>query len=375
MILGLKKKRMWLRIAALFMVTALMFGCLAGCSKKEVSYKDCPEAYEKTMKYHDGFTILQLTDIHWNGATQIGNDYYGSRRYLKKVIDEAVSHTGGIDLIEVTGDTFMLANTAAVLDFIDFMSEVGIPYAIGWGNHDRQGTYNPNWISKRFLKAPYSLYTEVDNDDVHERANYVINLIDDSGAAKWQLINIDSGASLRDSGTDLGLTYDYIRDDQFEWMTYMHDRAGSEVPAICYYHISQGDNDIAYEAYLAGNTDYKYKFFKCEGFAVSKYTKPTEDIFLANNVKAAFMGHDHNNDWTFTTPSGIVYGLGVKTGEELYYTDIPAGYSQAGITVNEGFRLSGATLVTLTDDQGSFSLEHLYLNEREDGDFVRWEEY
>ncbi len=65
----------------------------------------------------------------------------------------------------------------------------------------------------------------------------------------------------------------------------------------------------------------------------------------------------------------------VKTGEELYYTDIPAGYSQAGITVNEGFRLSGATLVTLTDDQGDFSLEHLYLNEREDGDFVRWEEY
>ena len=363
------------RIVALGVLCALTVSLLAGCSKKTVSYKDCLGDYVKTMDYHDGFTILQLTDIHWNGGTQIGDESYGCRAYLRKVINEAVAHAGKIDLIEITGDTFMLANKIAVNRFIDFMEETAIPYAIIWGNHDRECTYNPNWISKRFLEAPYSLYTEVDHDDVHERSNYVINLLNADGSTAWQITNLDSGASYREGAADINLTYDYLRPDQFEWMSAEHDAVGKDVPVICYYHIAQADYDNAYNAISAGATGYKYKFFNIEGFAPSKFAPDTEDICLKNNVKAVFIGHDHADDWTFTTPGGVTFGMGVKSGLELYYAHIPMDYEGAGFEYDEEFSLSGASLVTLKNTSGDFGLEHLYLNERDEGDFVMWVEY
>ena len=97
-----------------------------------------------------------------------------------------------------------------------------------------------------------------------------------------------------------------------------------------------------------------------------------------HNLKAAFMGHAHNNDWTVEY-MGMTIGLGVKTGPELYYAHIDvnsedkamkSGLSSVGI--DENFDLIGASLVTLTDEVGSFDLEHLYLNERASDDFVRW---
>lgn len=388
------------KIPALLLILALVLSCTAGCGtgnadsqavkasafirstasakvgtgSPAVLYKDCPEAYEQNMEYHDNFTVLQLTDIHWSGGSQIGGSDYGSKQYLRKVINEAVAHTGGIDLIEVTGDTFMLANSAAIDSFIDFMTEIGIPYAMVWGNHDREGKYNPNYISNRFLTAPYSLYTEVDNDNVHERCNYVINLTS-NGRTVWQLIQLDSGASYRSGAADLGLTYDYLRDDQFAWMSFMHDRVGSDVPALCYYHIAQLEHQMYWDKIQAGNSGLKNKFFKLEGFAASDYASSTLDVFKTNNVKGVFIGHDHGNDWTFTTEDGVVYGLGVKSGSELYTGRVTTDYQGSGVDFNEDFELTGASLVTLTGTDGSFKLEHLYLNERDEGDFVMWVEY
>ena len=90
------------------------------------------------------------------------------------------------------------------------------------------------------------------------------------------------------------------------------------------------------------------------------------------------MGHAHNVDWTFEY-EGVVIGLGVKTGTELYFAHIdvasadPAmqmGLASVGIT--ENFDLVGASLVTLKDNTGAFDLEHLYYNERANGDFIAW---
>ena len=90
------------------------------------------------------------------------------------------------------------------------------------------------------------------------------------------------------------------------------------------------------------------------------------------------MGHAHNVDWTCEY-EGVVVGLGVKTGTELYFAHIDAdsedeatrkGLESTGIT--EEFDLIGASLVTLTGSDGSFDLEHLYFNERESGDFSVW---
>ena len=135
----------------------------------------------------------------------------------------------------------------------------------------------------------------------------------------------------------------------------------------------------------------KNKFFRLEEFASNEspdYASDFIDVGIKNNMKGAFMGHAHNVDWTVEmedadTGNKLLLGLGVKTGIELYYahidvnSDDPAmkrGLESVGI--NEIFDLIGASLVTITDEadniEGKFDLEHLYLNERASGDFVRW---
>ena len=358
-----------------FLLFCLLALSLCGCTNEAViHYKDCPEAYVKELAYRDGFTVLQLTDIHWSTGTQTGDESYGQERYIRKVINEAISHAGQIDLIEVAGDTFMLATKPEVNAFIELMADIGIPYALVWGNHDREGKYNPNWLTQAFMNAPCCLYTEVDNDDVHERSNYVINLTDDEGNTVWQIFNLDSGASYREGAKDIFLDYDYIREDQLEWLAYEHSLVGEDVPALCYYHIAQADNDALFTAVTEEGAALKHKFFKLEHFAASDYAGTTEEVFAANNVKAAFMGHAHAVDWTVTSESGIIYGMGVKTGTELYYGIAEPGYD-AGFDFDDTFLIIGASLVTLEDTVGNLRLEHLYLNEREKGDFILWVEY
>ena len=99
------------------------------------------------------------------------------------------------------------------------------------------------------------------------------------------------------------------------------------------------------------------------------------------------MGHAHNVDWTVEledaeTHNKMLLGLGVKTGTELYFAHIDVNTTDADMKmglesikeagISENFDLIGASLVTLKDASGAYDLEHLYLNERANGDFVRW---
>ena len=340
------------------------------------------EDYVFEMPYHDGFNILQLTDIHWNYNTSAKSN----KQYLQKVIAEAEHHikeeidpAGKIDLVEITGDQFMLANSYHVKKFIEFFDaqakKYGFKYAVIWGNHDSHGLYNPNWLSKQFKKAKYAIYAD-ENDDLYGRSNFVINLTQ-SGDIKWQLVNLDSGASISDSAVSPFRDYDYIRKEQTDWWLKEHKDG---VPSIAYYHIPQSENQKMWKKAESGElAPSEYKYFKLEGFG-SNETIASDFIDRAkeHDLKAAFMGHAHNNDWTFNY-DGVVIGLGVKTGPELYYAHVDANDKdpmvQAALTqlgITENFDLIGASLVNLKDPYGSFGLQHLYYNERDTGDFIKW---
>ncbi len=365
---------------------------LASCGQTK-AYADHLEDYVFAMAYHDDFNILQLTDIHWNSNTSTS----ASRGYLDKVIEEAHKHivaTQGegakIDLVELTGDQFMLANAYHVDTFVDYFEKqadkYGFQYAVIWGNHDNHGLYNPNWLSSKFANAAHCIYAD-EEDDLYGRSNFVINLTSDgtkTGATKWQIANLDSGASFSETAVSPFRDYDYIRKDQTQWWVKEHARVGESVPAIAYYHIPQQDNGEAYDLIHKDGATLKNKFFKLEGFAdngTGNYNSDFIDEASKHNLKAAFMGHAHNNDWTVDY-KGVTLGLGVKTGPELYYAHIDVNSSDAAmkeglasVGISENFDLLGASLVTLTDEVGSFDLQHLYYNERTSGDFVKWVSY
>ena len=157
---------------------------LTACSGS-INYADHLEDYVHSMKYHDDFNILQLTDIHWNYNSSTS----ASKVYLTKLLKEVDAHikseqgeNAKIDLIEITGDQLMLANTYHVSTFIEFFeqkaNEYGFMYAPIWGNHDRHGLYNPNWLSNQFRKASHCIYIEPE-DNLYGRSNFVINLTSD----------------------------------------------------------------------------------------------------------------------------------------------------------------------------------------------------
>ena len=351
-------------------------------------YEEHLDDYVYAMKFHDDFNILQVTDIHWNYNSSTAS----SKQYLEKTLKEADRHikeTQGadakIDLVEITGDLFMLANTYHVETFMKFFekeaAELGFMYTVIWGNHDRQGIYNPNWLADQFKKAAHCIYIEP-NDNLYGRSNFVINLTEDGKtdtATKWQVVNLDSGASFSETAVSPFRDYDYIRKDQTDWYLREHEKVGEAVPSIAYYHIPQDENEKAYKR----RSELKNQFFKLEGFADNgneKYASNFIDEAKSHGLKGAFMGHAHNVDWTFEE-DGVIIGLGVKTGPELYFAHIDVNSTdemmkeglesikEAGIT--ENFDLIGASLVTLNEGT-TFDLEHLYLNERTSGDFVKW---
>ena len=369
---------------------------LTSC-EQVINWEDHLGEYVFAMKYHDDFNILQLTDIHWNVNTSTAS----SKQYLDKVIKEADAHvkeadtTAKIDLIELTGDQFMLANTYHVKTFVEYMEtkavEYGFKYAIIWGNHDRHGLYSPNWLADQYRKAEHCIYIEPE-DNLYGRSNFVINLTDTgevSGTTAWQIANLDSGASFSESPLAIGRNYDYIREDQTQWWVNENIRA-HYAPTIAYYHIPQQDNKIAWDLIKEGGATFKNKFFKLEGFGDADKPEYASDFISKGKdkgtLKAAFMGHAHNVDWTVDF-EGVVIGLGVKTGPELYYAHIDPNSSDkdmidglasvnaslpADKKINEKFDLIGASLVTIRDAD-SFDLEHLYYNVREGAnDFVRW---
>ena len=199
--------------------------------------------------------------------------------------------------------------------------------------------------------------------------------------AVWMIANLDSGADFSETEFSLFREDDFIRPEQTEWFLRQHALAGEDVPAIAYYHIPQDENGKAWRAVTEDGAALKNKYFKLEGFDDNGSEACASDFIdraKDHGLVAAFMGHAHNVDWTVEY-EGVVIGLGVKTGKELYFAHIDAdsddpamraGLDSVGIT--EDFDLIGASLVTLTGRNGEFDLEHLYFNERADGDFAAW---
>lgn len=376
----------------LFILLSVSAIALTSCETTK-NYVDHLDDYAFSMKYHDNFNILQLTDIHWNANTST----LKSKQYLEKVLKEAHDHTGGhIDLVELTGDQFMLSNSYHVKSFIKFFEEkaeeYGFKYAVIWGNHDQQGLYNPNWLGDQFKKAKNCFYAEP-NDNLYGRSNFVINLTVSGDRAAtlnptvWQIVNLDSGASFSETAISPFRDYDYIRKEQTDWFVREHNMegVGPLVPAIAYYHIPQDENRHAWEEHLKNPTAFKSKFFRLEEFADNgsdRYASDFLDVGKENNLRGAFMGHAHNVDWTFDF-DGMVVGLGVKTGPELYFAHIEQdstdeamkeGLASLDTPITENFDLIGASLVTIKNAL-EFDLEHLYYNERAEGDFKEWRKW
>ena len=315
--------------------------------------------------FHEGFKVLQLTDIHWS----VNTDMAKQEAYLDAVV--AASHP---DFIMITGDCFLGATTSTAESLIKVMEGWNTPFAVTWGNHDREGDYSPAWLSNLFKNAQHSFYNEVD-DHVFGRSNYVVSLKDTvTGKPAWNLYAIDSNSYLENSNR-LYYDYDIIHDDQITWFKQAAaysaaQNGGNAVPGLAYFHIPLWE---WYDAYLENQQGMIGEILESTSNSLAteeikeRYAAIHQSVrfwpgyqrtaFFDEGVKAGvkgfFCGHDHSNDWgtNFTSSAGTAYiGYGVKSGPELYYTH----------SDKRGFDILGGSLSTLHQD-GSFDLTHYYV--------------
>ena len=350
-------------LSALLILALLAAGCV-----KPAPYEEHLADYVKTLPYEDGFVILHLSDLHWGNSTEI----QGAKEMLTGIIDETLAHKGHINLIVLTGDQFLTGNMKTVRTLIDTLESYGIPYAPVWGNHDQHGLYNPEWLSNEFRKAPHSQYVEF-FDDLPGRSNYLIHLTEDGTKdtpVRWQLAFFDSGVGSIETTFTVSSSYGAISEEQAAWWKAEHDLVGEEVPVVAFYHVIEGDMVAASRA-IQNGAELKNRFFLHEQFCnADAETSHFFDIAKNHGLRAAFFGHDHANDWVVDY-EGVTLGYGVKSGYELYYTEITdtEAYTYG---FQDGFDLTGAAVVTLHDGT-EMELEHLYLNPQ--NDFTGWVVY
>ena len=105
-----------MKVKSLFVLLPVLSTALTSCGQV-LNYEENLDKYVFTMEYHKNFNILQLTDIHW----YVNSSTFESKNYLEKVLEETTKHVKAnqgndakIDLVEYTGDMFMLSNAYQV---------------------------------------------------------------------------------------------------------------------------------------------------------------------------------------------------------------------------------------------------------------------
>jgi Calcineurin-like phosphoesterase. len=323
------------------------------------------------LVFHEGYKVLQLTDIHWS----VNTDMVAQGAYLTRVVEAADP-----DFIMITGDSLLGATTSTGTQLLNIIESWKVPYAVTWGNHDREGEYSPAWLTQLWSKGQYSYYNEVD-DNVFGRSNYVVPLVDGTTRkAVWNLYSLDSNSY---PASDSGLYYDYdvIHDDQVAWFnqaaTASTTANGAVVPGLAFFHIplfqwfygyvdEQKNNtepligEVLETSYLSIAPEEIVDLYESAGLTKEDIKvwagyKDTGlfDAGVANGVKGFFCGHDHSNDWgdVYTDPAGSAFiGYGVKTGTELYYSN----------SDKRQVDMIGGSLLTLHSDE-SYNIDHIFV--------------
>ena len=128
-----------------FLAIAAVASFCVSCSAP-VDYK--VEDYRTTMQFHDDFKVMQLADLHLG----VQGDTVWQLNFIETLIKNA-----NPDLIVLTGDQFMLANTVIVnklferlniiCDELSNKNEHITKFAMTYGNHDFEGDYHRFYIN------------------------------------------------------------------------------------------------------------------------------------------------------------------------------------------------------------------------------------
>lgn len=312
------------------------------------------DLYRTTMDFHDDFKIMQLADLHLG----IQGDVVGQLNFIEKIIFEA-----NPDLIVLTGDQFMLANTTIVNSLFQRLNNVCdrlsnqndhiTKFAMTYGNHDLEGDYHRYYINdviKKFVTTSgnekmhkkYAAFIDYNDDKLEGLTNYFIDLVDPSNKddVKYRINIVDSNAN---HFTGIKYGYDVIHENQLEHMQMIYDTyPDKDYIGLAYFHIPFEEFYTAKQQYETASDPsiYGQGEFK-EGVSDPYMNNGSFEKMRKANIHAYFVGHDHINhcDLLFNAESSnidekAIFSYGVKSTTMIYHDKVMLGYKLVNLKDN-----------------------------------------
>lgn len=256
------------------------------------------------------FKIVQFTDTHLkeNKVSQTDSVL---------TIMKTVLETEKPDLVILTGDIATSENVKAAWSTVTKpMADAKIPWAVVFGNHDREHGYTNKQIMEYLVTLPYN-YSKPGPSNIHGAGNYVLE-IDGASSRKIEalLYCIDSNAYTGEKDNDELGYYDWIKFNQIEWYRetsrkYTSKNNGKPYPALAFFHIPFPEfSTIRNFSTTVGDMDEDVSSPKINsGMYCAMYE--------SKDIMGVFVGHDHNNNYIGCL-NKICLAYGCKTGLESY---------------------------------------------------------
>ncbi len=243
------------------------------------------------------FRILQLTDFHSDVEEALNER---TRSDVRAMVAHFRPH-----LLAVTGDIWCGDDRPNVVPMwmrrdLEFLGELGIPWAFTWGNHDYYADFDN--VMRQIAATPNAVVPHG-----NRTGSYRIEVRTlDAAHPCWDLFFLNSGTEWH-----LPEDLDWFREE----VDRINAARGCVVPAIVYFHIPLCNYQAAInEGRTIGTGDEEVLHWGDDENVAAPILKAVgrgEDG--VGNVRACFCGHSHRNDFHFEE-EGVVFGYGRATG-------------------------------------------------------------
>ncbi|RLN50162.1 hypothetical protein BBP00_00010112 [Phytophthora kernoviae] len=240
------------------------------------------------------------------------------------------------DFIAFTGDNVQVYGPSTHQRAIDAVTraaeERNIPYAMVFGNHDQEGGFPREKIVEMVSEKTHS-YTVTGPETVDGVGNYMLNVTapiagawGDEGDSVFRMYFLDSGAEAQTEKYPYVFSeYDWIKPSQIDYYRKLsetgrlekHSSTGSVLPAVMFFHIPLVEFAYSEDGRCNGE---KNERVHDQGMNLRLLSTLTE----MNEVKAAFVGHDHLNEYCcLVNGVQLCYGGGTGFGRAYGSPDFP----------------------------------------------------
>lgn len=260
---------------------------------------------------NDGFTILQLTDLHYHLP------------HMTKDTDERVKklvEANNPDFIVITGDSvYGPTNVMYTKHVAELMDSFEIPWAIVYGNHDDEGKADKYWMGSVYENSKYGVY-ENGPCNIGGTGNYAVNLTKD-GQPFYSLIMMDSNRVTPYNGKN---EYGSFTPSQVSWYSWLQQGLvdNGYDKSMMFFHVPFPEYLDAYEAWEQSGFDPSIgSGSKNEGVCSAPYNPGMFNKILERGATThVFVGHDHVNDFTVNY-KGVTLTYGVKSSKQFYFDE------------------------------------------------------